>query len=72
MSDYETTPGSDTDRELIGVSGIGERRARLLRDEGYESVADLRCASQQELAAVRCIGKALAARIKADVGSPQT
>ncbi|MFP4632745.1 MAG: 50S ribosomal protein L32e [Halobacteriales archaeon] len=54
--------------EITDVDGIGKSKAESLRDAGYESVADLRRATQDELTEVESIGKALAARIKADVG----
>lgn len=56
------------DRSLTDVSGIGESKAETLREEGYESVDDLRRADQSDLSEVTGIGNALAARIKADIG----
>lgn len=55
--------------ELSDISGVGESKAEALREAGYEDVDDVRAASQDELAEVDGIGNALAARIKADVGS---
>jgi len=54
--------------ELTDVDGVGESKAEALREAGYETVDDLRRASQEELAETETVGKALAARIKADVG----
>jgi large subunit ribosomal protein L32e len=54
--------------ELTDVDGVGETKAEALREAGYETVEDLKRASQDELAGVDAVGKALAARIKADVG----
>ncbi|MFB6301200.1 MAG: 50S ribosomal protein L32e [Halobacteriales archaeon] len=59
---------TDEDAEsLESISGVGGAKADALREAGYESVADIRAASQEELAEVEGIGNALAARIKADV-----
>ncbi|WP_101294452.1 50S ribosomal protein L32e [Halegenticoccus soli] len=55
-------------QELEDISGVGPSKADSLRDAGYESVEDVKAASQSELAEVEGIGNALAARIKADVG----
>ena len=54
--------------DLTDVSGVGASKADALRDAGYETVDDVRAASQDELADVEGVGMALAARIKADVG----
>ena len=54
--------------ELTDISGVGPAKAEALEAAGYESVDDVRRASQSELAEVDGIGNALAARIKADVG----
>jgi large subunit ribosomal protein L32e len=53
---------------LEDISGVGPSKADALREAGYESVDDVKAASQSELADVDGIGNALAARIKADVG----
>jgi large subunit ribosomal protein L32e len=50
------------------VSGIGPGKAEALREAGYATVEDLRAASQSELAGVDGVGRALAARIKSEVG----
>jgi len=54
--------------QLTDISGVGPAKAEALEAAGYESVDDVRRASQSELAEVDGIGNALAARIKADVG----
>ncbi|MDY6779502.1 MAG: 50S ribosomal protein L32e [Halobacteria archaeon] len=54
--------------ELTDVEGVGETKAESLREAGYEEVDDLREATQDDLSEVDGVGKALAARIKADVG----
>ncbi len=59
---------ADEERDLEDVSGVGASKAESLRETGFESVADLRTATQEDLADVDGIGNALAARIKADVG----
>ena len=55
-------------QELTDISGVGESKADALREAGYNTVDQVRGASQDELANVDGIGMALAARIKADVG----
>ncbi|QHS16244.1 50S ribosomal protein L32e [Halopenitus persicus] len=54
--------------ELEDISGVGPSKADALRAAGYETVEDVKAASQSELAEVDGVGNALAARIKADVG----
>ena len=54
--------------ELTDISGVGDAKAEALRDAGFETVDDIRAASQSELAEAKGVGNALAARIKADVG----
>jgi len=54
--------------EVEDIGGVGPSKAEALADAGYESVEDLKAASQSELADIEGIGNALAARIKADVG----
>ena len=56
------------DRELEDIAGVGASKADALREAGFESVADLQVADQDDLAEVEGVGNALAARIKADVG----
>jgi large subunit ribosomal protein L32e len=58
----------DGPADLEDISGVGPSKADALREAGYESVEDVRAASQAELSEVDGIGNALAARIKADVG----
>ena len=53
---------------LEDISGVGPSKAESLREAGYETIEDVRAASQSELADVSGVGNALAARIKADVG----
>ncbi|WP_255148851.1 50S ribosomal protein L32e [Halorarius halobius] len=54
--------------QLTDISGVGNAKAAALEGAGYETVEDVKAASQSELAEVEGIGNALAARIKADVG----
>ena len=74
MADEEQQAQEDVDaeddgpEELEDISGVGSSKAEALREAGYESVTDVREASQDDLAEVDGIGMALAARIKADVG----
>ncbi|WP_224268255.1 50S ribosomal protein L32e [Haloprofundus salinisoli] len=58
----------DEPETLEEISGVGPSKADALQEAGYESVEDVKAASQSELADVEGIGNALAARIKADVG----
>ena len=53
---------------LEDISGVGPSKADALREAGYETVEDVKAASQSELSEVDGVGNALAARIKADVG----
>jgi len=59
----------DGPTDLTDISGVGDAKADALRAAGIETVEDVRGASQDDLADVEGIGNALAARIKADVGS---
>jgi large subunit ribosomal protein L32e len=58
----------DEIQALEDISGVGPSKAEALREAGYETIEDVKAASQSELADVEGIGNALAARIKADVG----
>lgn len=52
------------DNELVSLEGIGETKARALRDAGFESIDDIRRASIDELTAAKGVGTALAEDIK--------
>lgn len=67
-TEIEDQTESDVSASLTDISGIGEVKAESLREAGYESIDDIRAASQSDLADVPSIGNALAARIKADIG----
>jgi large subunit ribosomal protein L32e len=67
-ADEAETDADDGLADLEDISGVGPSKAEALREAGYESVEDVRAASQAELSDVDGIGNALAARIKADVG----
>ncbi|MFC6903791.1 50S ribosomal protein L32e [Halalkalicoccus tibetensis] len=73
-NDEQATPSEDEQAdpeeavELTDISGVGATKADALREAGFESVEDVKAASQDELADVEGVGNALAARIKADVG----
>ena len=58
--------------DLIHVSGITPDVETTLHDAGYRTVDDLRNAMMDELAEVDGIGRPIAARIKADVGSARS
>jgi len=60
----------DSKDDLTQVSGVGEDEEQILNVGGYETIDDLREATQRDLANIR-IGNALAARIKADVGDAE-
>jgi len=69
MADEEVeAENGDEIETLEDISGVGPSKADALREAGYESVDDVKAASQSELADVDGVGNALAARIKADVG----
>jgi len=71
LDDEETVEVDDEPEgpaDIEDISGVGPSKADALRDAGYESVDDIRAASQSDLAEVDGVGNALAARIKADVG----
>ena len=61
----EAEDGAD-ERDLTDIGGVGTARAEELRSAGFETVADLAAADEDDIADV--VGNALAARIKADVG----
>jgi large subunit ribosomal protein L32e len=55
-------------QDLEDISGVGASKADALRDAGFETIEDVKEASQDDLAEADGVGNALAARIKADVG----
>ena len=57
---------AEEERDLTDIGGVGTARAEELRSAGFETVADLAAADEDDIADV--VGNALAARIKADVG----
>lgn len=59
---------ADEPQELEDISGVGASKAEALEEAGFETVEDVKAASQDDLSEVDGIGNALAARIKADVG----
>lgn len=59
------TDGGQGPEDLTDLKGIGSSRAEKLRDAGFETVADLRAASQEDLAEV--LGSGLAGRVKSQV-----
>jgi large subunit ribosomal protein L32e len=67
-SDADDEDEADEPTELTDISGVGDSKANALREAGYETVADIKSASQSDLSDVDGVGMALAARIKADVG----
>ncbi|WP_368409312.1 50S ribosomal protein L32e [Halomarina litorea] len=66
--DVEVDDAEAGPEDIEDISGVGPSKAEALREAGYETVEDVRRASQSDLAEVSGIGNALAARIKADVG----
>jgi len=69
VPDADAAEADDSLDDLEDISGVGPSKAAALRDGGYETVDDVRRADQSALADVDGVGNALAARIKADVGS---
>ncbi|AWB27919.1 50S ribosomal protein L32e [Halococcoides cellulosivorans] len=67
-ADAEESEPDDQPQTLTDISGVSDERAAALDEAGYESVADVASADQEDLAEVEGIGNALAARIKADLG----
>ena len=59
---------ADEYEKLTDIGGIGDAKAESLREAGFESVDNLRSASQDDLVEVDGISDALAARVKSDVG----
>ena len=59
---------ADEYEKLTDIGGIGDAKAESLREAGFESVDDVRSASQDDLVEVDGISDALAARVKGDVG----
>ncbi|MFC7154186.1 50S ribosomal protein L32e [Halomarina halobia] len=68
MADDDNNGNGEEITELTDISGVGEAKAEALREAGFETVDDVRRASQEDLARADGVGNALAARIKADVG----
>jgi predicted flap endonuclease-1-like 5' DNA nuclease len=65
---YENESEVEDNDDLTSISGVNSDNADHLRSRGYMTVEDVQSASMPELRSVSGIGKALAARIKADVG----
>jgi small subunit ribosomal protein S4e len=59
--------GADTE-SLEDITGVGPAKAESLREAGFESVADVRAATTEELSEAEGVGEELAGRIKDDVG----
>lgn len=57
----------DTIKEFTNIKGLGEAKAKVLVDAGFNSVDKLANASIEDLTAVDGIGEALATKIKAGV-----
>lgn len=71
-TETETTGETDAEAgivELQDLAGISESRAATLRDAGFESVADLRAATREELTAVEGFGDALVDRIEEQINA---
>ncbi|WP_255168102.1 50S ribosomal protein L32e [Natrononativus amylolyticus] len=64
----DTENADEGPQELEDISGVGASKADALREAGFESIEDIKEASQDDLSEADGIGNALAARIKADVG----
>ncbi len=66
--DEETDAADEPWAALQDVSGVSADRAQALYEAGFASLDELREADQAAIAAVDGVGRALAARIKSDVG----
>ena len=64
-SEEETVDESE-EQELTELGGIGEEKAKTLREAGIESVEHVAAASQDQLQEIEGISTALAARLKAE------
>lgn len=64
------TPSSEP--ELITISGLDNRKCEILRSQGMITLDDVKSARQKDLFNIDGIGRALAARIKADTGDYQS
>lgn len=64
----DVQPEDSDDIVLAAIQGVGEAKARALRDAGFGDDEAIRGADQGDLAAVDGVADALAARIKAEVG----
>ncbi len=62
----ENKDNEETTQELTDLGGVGEEKAEILREAGYESVEHIAAASQDQLQEIEGISTALAARIKAE------
>ncbi len=54
------------DKELTDLGGVGEKKAEILREAGFETVEHVAAASQDQLQEIDGISTALAARLKAE------
>ncbi len=69
-ADLSETAPSDPDSGLVGVPYLGESRREALAALGLHTQDDLRAASAEQIAAVKGIGMANAAKIKAWLDVP--
>lgn len=68
---YPRSKVTKVEKDITMVSGVSNRVAETLRNAGYETVEDLKEASQSELSDSPGISNALAARIKANIGEAE-
>ena len=69
--DEETAsgPADEPTDSLTAITGVGQSKADALTEAGFETLSDIRRASQRQLMEVDGIGPSHAARIKANVGT---
>ncbi len=56
--------------ELASLRGVGRIRARILYNQGYQKLGDLKSLTQTELGSIKTIGKALAKDILTQINEP--
>jgi|GEM_PF-53401 len=68
VEEVEADAESEGPEDLEDIDGVGASTASALRDAGFETVAAVAAADEDDLTEAEGVGSALAARIVADVG----
>ena len=72
----ETAEEAPEESGLRSIAGVGPKTAQALAEAGYKTTADLKAASEEELLAVKGIGKKTVEKILVALGktdvSPET